>query len=90
MDIIKSDNQEIEPYWKKVTYTVETAGQNCSVTAHLPEGFTMREFTRVFSLRHAPSLNMTDEEYILFQQSELMKDLMNRISYKPPEDRLLS
>jgi len=90
MDLIKKENPELEPYWQKVTYTVETSGQQAKVTAHLPKGFTMREFTRIFNLRHAPELKMTEAEYIIFQQGELLKDLMNRVQFKPPKDRLLS
>lgn len=82
MELTKQDQNELEPYWQKVTYTVVTSGQQCTVTAHLPKGFTMRTYNRIFNLRHAPSLNMTDAEYILFQQGELFKDLLARVAYK--------
>lgn len=89
MDIVKKDDNSLEPYWQKVTYTVETSGQQATVTAHLPEGFTMRTYRRIFNLRHAPELKMTEAEYILFQQGELFKDLVARIQFKPPNNRLI-
>lgn len=63
----------------KVIYDVHTTGTQCTVKATLPPGFTMREFTRVFDLRHAPSLDMTEEEYILWNQEQLKQQLMARI-----------
>lgn len=65
---------------RKVTYNVVRSGTMISVHAILPLGFTMRTFNRIFDLRHAPELNMTDEEYILYQQERLRENLMERIN----------
>ena len=50
-----------------------------TVKCILPAGFTMTEYKRISDTRHAPSLGMTDEEYILFQTEELKKDLLARL-----------
>lgn len=65
--------------FKKVTYDVSTSGTSAILTAKLPAGFTMREYTRIFDLRHAKELGMSEQEYIYNQQEEMRKDLMARM-----------
>lgn len=77
-------------FWKKVTFEVHTVGTQARITAHLPNEFTMRQFTRMYDLRHAPELGMTNQEYALWQSERLKEDLMLRIKEQPRDSRLLS
>lgn len=65
--------------FRKVRFEVQTHGTMAIVKAFLPPGFTMREYTRMYDLRHAKEMGMTDKEYAEYQHGKLKEDLMARI-----------
>lgn len=69
----------------KVTYDVKVYGTQATIIAHLPLGFKMREYTRVYNIKDATDLKMSAEEYILFQKDEMYKDLLARMNLTPKQ-----
>lgn len=70
----------------KIKYTVKEKYGFISVTAHLPPGFTMPSFERMFRMKNKPP-SMTEQEFVIQQQNEMFQDLINRI--KDKDRRLL-
>jgi hypothetical protein len=61
----------------KITYDTVTRGGVVTITAHLPAGFTMREYSRVFQLKDAGE---DLRSFLLKQQDEMFADLVRRLA----------
>lgn len=64
---------------RKITYDVTNKGGTVVILCHLPKGFKMREYTRMYFTKDAKDYGMTEEQYILWQKEELLKDLFARM-----------
>jgi hypothetical protein len=65
--------------WQKITYDVKYVGSSIWITAHLPAGFTMPEFTKVYNLDDAKDYDITPEAYIERMKERMFEDLLKRI-----------
>jgi len=80
MSLIERDgNHDLSEYWQRVTYTVENRNGYVSITAHLPPGFSMPEFTRMYKLENAKTYGLSEWEYVELQQKEMFNDLIRRL-----------
>ena len=69
----------IQELLNMIKFDVKRVGDRITVTAHLPRGFTMSTYNRIFHLHNARDYDMTDAEYIDWQKAELFQDLLVRI-----------
>lgn len=80
---LKRQNQSIVPSveqtWQKIQFDVTTFGDRVTIKATLPEGFSQREFTRIYHLRDALDFGMSSQEWIEYQKEQMFQDLIKRI-----------
>jgi hypothetical protein len=78
-NVTESETPSLDDLFKNIRYDVEKKLDQVTITANLPLGFTMRQFTRIYHLRDAADFKLTEGEYIELQKREMLKDLLQRI-----------
>jgi len=69
----------LENTWRKIEFAVTTFGDRVTIKATLPEGFSQREFTKIYHLRDAQDFGMTSQQWIEYQKEQMFQDLIKRI-----------
>lgn len=69
----------VEETWSKIDFDVSTFGDKVTIKATLPEGFSQREFTRIYHLRDAADFGMNSQQWIEYQKEQMFQDLIKRI-----------
>jgi hypothetical protein len=69
----------LEGLKNKIRYDTKQRSDSVEITAYLPPGFTMREYTRVFFLKDAGTGPNALQEFLIMQQNAMFVDLVARI-----------